>query len=54
MTGGGGGSPEGHGAGLIGGGGGQYVKQVRFGPGFNMGVVDLDSDDDRESMEISL
>ena len=52
-TGRGGGSPEGHGGGRSGGGGGQIEKQVLFGPGLNMGDIDVESDDDREWMYIS-
>jgi hypothetical protein len=29
------------------------VRQVLFGPDFNMGCIDLESDEDRESMELS-
>lgn len=52
-SGGGGGSPDDDGGGRRGGRRPRFVKQVLFGPGFNMGAISLGSDSDQESMELS-
>jgi hypothetical protein len=48
-TGGGGAGVEGDGGGLFG-GRPRFQRQVLFGPGFNMGCVDLDSEEEQASM----
>jgi hypothetical protein len=48
-TGGGGAGVEGDGEGLLG-GRPCFLRQVLFGPGFNMGCVDLDSEEEQESV----
>jgi hypothetical protein len=54
MARGGGGAPEGDGGGPSGDGGGRFFRTVLFGPGFNMGSVDLaSSDEEQESMSLS-
>jgi hypothetical protein len=50
-TGGGSAGVEGDGGGLLG-GRPRFQRQVLFGPGFNMGCVDLESEEEQESMEM--